>query len=402
MIETQFLTDQLIPYIGSKRKLVGLVRRAIERTGVRHGTVLDLFAGAGVVSRLAKTMGFRVFSNDWEPYTVPIARTYVASNRPPEFRRLGGLDTALETLNNLPAAAGYISRHYCPADDETPDPSCERMFYTRQNGERIDAIRQELEDWRAARVVSESEFHVLLAPLVFQAAYVSNTSGVFKGWHNGWGGRTGTALYRIRSRLTLRPPVFLDNGLRNEVFCADANQLAGEIDCDVAYLDPPYNQHQYGSNYHLLNTVALWDKPAVAARFGRSGRRDKAAIRSDWRRLRRSAYCYRRSAPQAFVELLAKLRTRWILVSYSTDGIIDPDWMVEAAAERGRVDVVTQRYKRYRVSSQRPSPRSHTTEFVLIVDCGRSSRRGDVDRVRRRIGPQAAGSDEDEGREAAG
>jgi adenine-specific DNA-methyltransferase len=293
------------------------------------------------------------------------------------------LDAALAKLNALSGRAGYIAHHYCPADDEHARPDRERMFYTQENGRRIDAMREEIDRWQRDGLLSETELSVLLAPLIFQAAYVSNTSGVFKGWHRGWGGSTKTAWYRIRSRLTLERPVFYDNGLANRVLCGDTGEIANEVPCSIAYLDPPYNQHQYGANYHLLNTVALWDKPKIAAHHGLGGRRDKAAIRTDWRTARRSLYCYRGTAAGAFAALLEKIRARWILVSYSTDGIMPIEELIELLARRGRLDVVTSRYKRYRVSSQRPSSRGHTTEFVLIVKTGRP---GPADEARAVLG----------------
>ncbi len=382
-----FHTDQLLPYIGNKRKLLPLILEAIEATGIERGVFYDAFAGSGVVARLAKTMGYQVIANDWEPYAFHVNTAYIAANRPPEFRVLGGLNAALDALNNLtPRSGGYIASHYCPSDDEAPDPDAERMFYTQQNGRRIDAVRERIAEWKAEGLIDASEESVLLAPLIFQAAYCSNTSGVFKGWHRGWGGATRTAWYRIRSMLTLSPPVFWDNRQENRVYRADASHLLDEIECDIAYLDPPYNQHQYGANYHLLNTIALWDKPDVGRTYdARRPGSGKAAIRTDWRTERRSAYCHKSSALPEFRALVMGLRARWILVSYSTDGIIPMDDMVAALCECGSLSVVTKRYKRYRVSRQRPSPKPHTVEFVLMADTGRPCSVRDIEKVKQGI-----------------
>lgn len=366
-LDDPFLTDQLIPYIGNKRKLLPLIYEAVRATGIASGTFFDVFAGSGSVSRLAKMMGFRVISNDWEPYSEILNRSYISTNRVPIFAELGGMEHALNLLNALAGVRGYIAQHYCPADDENYDITRERMFYTQQNGRRIDAMREQICEWKEEGTITSEEEAVLLAPLIYQAAYCSNTSGVFKGFHCGWGGATKTAWYRIRSFLSLRAPLFFDNSQDNEVLRQDASAAADDIECDIAYLDPPYNQHQYGANYHLLNTVALWDKPPISEFISGNGHKDKAAIRKDWRIERRSTYCYKSTALGSFADLISKLRARRILVSYSTDGIISLQDMLSVLGERGSLTVIPRRYKRYRVSSQRPSPRPHTVEFVAIA-----------------------------------
>lgn len=389
-----YVTDQLIPYLGNKRKLIPLIRRAIDATGMRTGTFYDAFAGSTVVARLAKTLGFRVIANDWEPYSSHIAQCYVARNRPPMFTALGGMDAAFQRLNSLDPVRGYIAAHYCPMDDERYDPDTERMFYTQENGRRIDAIREEIASWAGSGMIGSDEESVLLSSLIYRSAYCSNTSGVFKGFHRGWGGATKTAWYRIRSTLTLSPPILWDNGQKNLVYRADANSLLDEVECDIAYLDPPYNQHQYGSNYHLLNTIALWDKPAVGTSFETRHRTNgKSAIRDDWRRERRSRYCYRSSALDAFGTLIRGLNARHILVSYSTDGIVPFDALLGLLSGRGSLSVVTERYRRYRVSSQRPSSRSHNIEFVIVVDTSRRACASEVLQVKEQVSAQYRNSE---------
>jgi len=386
MSSLEYVTHQLIPYIGNKRKLLPLIHAAISATGIHSGTFYDAFSGSGVVARFAKTLGFRVIANDWEPYSYFINKCYIACNREPEFRALGGLAHAINHLNSLTPVRGYIATYYCPADDENYDPSVERMFYTQENGRRIDAIREKIAEWKNDGLIEDHEEAVLLAPLIFQASYCSNTSGVFKGFHRGWGGATKTAWYRIRSRLMLKAPVFWDNGYDNLVLQEDAHSLLDSIEADIAYYDPPYNQHQYGANYHLLNTIALWDKPPVTTPFERwKGGNGKSAIRTDWRYDRRSPYCYRKSATAAFQDLVERTRARFILVSYSTEGILPFEELFDVLSERGRLTVVTKRYKRYRVSSQRPSPKSHSVEFVAIVDTSTPSSRKNVSEMKQKV-----------------
>lgn len=380
--------NQLIPYIGNKRKLIPLIREAINKTGLKRGIFFDIFAGSGAVSRLGKMLGYQVISNDWEPYSYTINHVYIKQNRAPTFKKLGGIQRVFNILNNLKPIKGYIATYYCPKDDEGADPDRERMFYTQKNGRRIDAIREKIKEWDEKGAINENEKRVLLAPLIFQSAYCSNTSGVFKAYHRGWGGLTNTALYRIRSKLTLEPPMFYDNKQKNEVFKEDANELVSRIKCDIAYIDPPYNQHQYGSNYHLLNTIDLWDKPKINKEILINGRTiNKSAIRKDWRTERKSLYCYRDTASQTFHDLIKHLKAKYILISYSTDGLIRFDTLLDIFAEKGRLDLVTKQYKRYRVSSQRYSgddvnDRGYNTEFVMIVDATQKSTPANVARVR--------------------
>ncbi|MBV1835097.1 DNA adenine methylase [Novacetimonas pomaceti] len=371
-----YLFSQLIPYIGNKRKLLPLIARAIAATGEnpRETDFVDLFSGTGVVSRMAKKMGFRVIANDWEPYGEILNLCYLATQGPPVYFDGVAYADVIARLNALPPVDGWVTRHLCPDDDVAYDVARDRMFYMRKNGRRIDAMREQIARWEDAGMLSPTQRACLLAPLLFSACYNSNTSGLFKGFHNGWGGQTGTALYRIAGDLCLRPAMFVDNGCDNVVLRADAQEVAQDLGRylsrpAIAYIDPPYNQHPYGANYHVLNSIALWDRPALSPKI--SGR-DKAAIRTDWRTVRRSAYNYRDRATRAYARLLNTLPVRWIATSYSTDGMIALRDMVAANHALGEVRVFSRGYKRYRVSSQRFSRKPMNVEFILLTQVGQA------------------------------
>lgn len=368
-----YVFNQLIPYIGNKRKLLPLIGQAIDASGLEPGdSFVDLFAGSGVVARFAKAQGLRVIANDWEPYSEAINRAYIGCNAAPGFAGRCYADMIAD-LNALPPVQGWVSDHLCPDDDEHFVIDHDRLFFMRKNGQRIDAIREAIAAWEVAGTLDPAQRACLLAPLLYQCCYTSNTSGVFKGFHAGWGGSNGTALYRICGDLRIEPAAFFDNGLVNEVTRLDAQRFGHEHgrDYGFVYVDPPYNQHPYGSNYHVLNSVALWDKPPLARKIG--GRGDKSAIRRDWRTERRSPYNSAKLAAAAFAALIDGLAARWIAVSYSTDGNIPLLDMARAACARGATQVFVQPYKRYRVSAQRFSAKPMNAEFVLLIDTGRAA-----------------------------
>lgn len=376
----EYLFHQLVPYLGNKRRLLHLILEALELTGTlnTHGTkqhapiFADFFAGSGVVSRLARENGYRVIANDWEPYSHALNHAVLSCVEAPLFEQLGGYQKAIDHLNRLPLVKGWVTQNLCPRNDEEYDPAKDRLFFKRRNGMRIDAIRQQIADWQAQGAINDVEMSALLAPLLYSASFVSNTSGVFKSFHHGWGGKTQTALERIESLLWLTPSRFCEKGDAEqpsaEMWCVDAQQLADQMsgfEVDVAYLDPPYNQHAYSSNYHVLNALTLWDQADLPTPDTKGF---KSGIDRAWRKERPSAYNSSKHATSAYEKLLKTVNARYILTSYSTDGNISATDLLKANLARGRVTLVTQDVPRYRVSKQRQSERARVLEFIVITD----------------------------------
>lgn len=367
----EYVFSQLIPYIGNKRKLLDLIHQAIKLTNIEDGTFVDLFSGSTVVSRFAKKLGFRVLSNDWEPYSEQIAMGTVVLNEIPKFENFGGSKEVFEILNNAIPVEDYVTKHLCPTDDQNLNHEKDRLFFMRKNGMKIDAMRELISKWVEEEKITEMEFSYLMASFMYSASYVSNTSGLFKGFHRGWGGSNGTAQYRICSDIILRPPLLFNNEKENISTREDAGilvkklpEILGDIP-DIIYLDPPYNQHPYGSNYHVLNSITLWDKPNFPEKITRG---TKSAIRLDWRTERKSAYNSRLKAVQEFKTLIEDISSKFILTSYSTEGNIPLEEMMKILGAKGSLNVVKREYVRYRVSPTRLSSKPRNVEFVVITN----------------------------------
>jgi adenine-specific DNA-methyltransferase len=143
---------------------------------------------------------------------------------------------------------------------------------------------------------------------------------------------------------------------------------------EVCYLDPPYAVHQYGSNYFLLNTIALWDRPPVSEERAPDGRlRHKAGIRPDWTRTR-SAFCYRDTASAAMKGVVESADCRWLVVSYSNEGLIGLEELCDLLGETGELTVLSRGYAKYPGGKQSLHRTTRNMELVLVVRRGGHAR----------------------------
>ncbi|MBW5391913.1 DNA adenine methylase [Brachyspira pilosicoli] len=374
-----YIKNNLIAYIGNKRRLLPFIENAflnILEEDKNIKTALDLFAGSGSVSRLLKTLNLKVYSNDWEYYSYILNYAHICINEKDVknmFKHTGGVENTINIINNIETINDkdrYISKYYAPLDDNNPDLKNERLFYTQYNATRIDIIRHNIEELYKNKAINKKEYYYLLASIIYEGATHTNTSGVFKAFHSGFGGRNKDALKRILSPISLKE-LSLYDGIKGEVSMLDANEYVlknKDKHFDLVYLDPPYNQHQYGSNYHLLNTIALWDKPEINREIYINGKKtDKGGIRKDWVKTK-SDYCYKKTAKDAFKNLIDNINASHIVLSYSTDGIIDYDDLISILESKGKLKIVTSEYTKYRGAKRSVINKTKNVEYLFIVD----------------------------------
>jgi adenine-specific DNA-methyltransferase len=372
----QSLTSGLISYIGNKRRILPQLASELSPLLRRRGSTsfLDPFCGSGAVSRLARYLGCAVWANDWEPYAQTVTGAYL-ENSPADLERLfapfGGRRVLYDRLNSCrEPSRPYISLHYAPRETEHPRIGEERLFYTAENARFIDAVRDEIDRLIAPDTTNTDAARVrrmLLASLVHQASVHANTSGVFKAYHRGFGGLGRDSLSRILRPMALSPPV-LQDGPPGVASRMDAYELVGGRSADICYLDPPYASHQYGSNYFMLNTIVLWDRPPVDDSRDSQGRLlSKAGIRPDWT-CTRSAFCSRRAAATAIGDLVNRIDARYLVVSYSSDGIVPLEELAEILSGYGELRVRAIDYTTYRGGKQSISRNTSNAEFVFVAE----------------------------------
>ena len=383
--DPSYLQSQLITCLGNKRSLLDLVGEGLavvkERLGKDSLDIYDAFSGSGVVSRYFKRHARRLYSNDLESYARVASACYLADREgfPEEeyeaaYAWIAGElgDGAIAAGRAVDAAAvpgiagrsalhgegGIFSRLYAPADDRDIKAG-ERVFYTRRNALYLDAARRMIGKLRPGLQP------FFLGPLLSEASVHANTAGVFKGFYKDastgvgkFGGRKGDALCRILGDIRLEKPVLSRFSCEAEVLQGDAAEVASRLpDLDLAYLDPPYNQHPYGSNYFMLNLLVDYEEPEAISRV--------SGIPRNWRR---SAYNRQGEAATALEALVEALRARFVLVSFNSEGFIAQEEMLGLLGRHGKVGVVERKYNAFRGSRNLSGRGLHVSEYLYVLE----------------------------------
>lgn len=363
--EPGYLSRQLITYIGNKRALLGHIGMAVNRVKRRLGKdrlrVFDAFSGSGVVSRFLKAQASLLVSNDLEDYAAVTARCFLRNRSTVD---LAGLAETVADLNarvaTEPLPPGFIEEMYAPRDEAriTKD---DRVFYTRNNARRLDNYR------RLMDTVPTEFREMLLGPLLSEASIHVNTAGVFKGFYKNretkvgqFGGSGADALVRIKGRIRLEIPVLSAFECECSVLQEDTNTAARRVkSLDLAYIDPPYNQHPYGSNYFMLNLLVRYERPARVSRV--------SGIPADWRR---SGYNVRAESRALLRQLLHAIDAPFLLISFNNEGFISPPDMLAMLNDLGHVEVLETPYNAFRGSRNFTKRSIHTTEQLFLVERG--------------------------------
>ena len=361
--DPDYLSRQVITYIGNKRALLGQIGQVVERVKSRlrkeRLRVFDVFSGSGIVSRYLKAHASTLISNDIEDYAAVVARCYLRNRSTVDLRALSDLvDEMNRRVEDGLCPNGFIEELYAPRDEGRITRE-DRVFYTRDNARRLDVYRRMIDE------APEDVRALLLGPLLSRASIHSNTAGVFKGFYKNretkigqFGGTGSDALLRIKGKIVLESPVLSRYECDCEVLQEDANDAARRVrDLDLAYIDPPYNQHPYGSNYFMLNLLVRYERPERISRV--------SGIPEGWRR---SGYNVRAKSLPLMRDLLHALDARFLLVSFNDEGFITTEEMLGLLEEIGRVEVMETPYNAFRGSRNFRNRPIHVTEQLFLVE----------------------------------
>lgn len=357
-----FLTSQIITYIGNKRSLLGFIGDAVaivkKKLKKEKLDVVDIFSGSGIVSRYMKQHSSKIIANDLEDYSYVLNKCYLSNKNEIDMDELISWYNYLKENLDGELNDGIISEMYAPKDINNIKFG-ERCFYTTRNAKYIDTARQLIEN------VPERYRIYFLAPLLTEASVKNNTSGVFKGFYKNsktgigqFGGNDENALSRIKRDIDLPFPVFSNYNCDVEVYKEDANELVKKLDLvDLIYMDPPYNQHPYGSNYFMLNLIDKYEIPKEISKV--------SGIPKDWNR---SKFNQSREALKTFENLCKNAKAKYLLISFNNEGFIKKEEMINMLSKIGKVTIMEKKYNTFRGSRNLNNRDIHVKEFLYLVE----------------------------------
>ena len=360
MVNEKYLSEQVITYLGNKRKLLNDISYEVElilnELGLKKGKICDLFSGSGVVARMLKQYSSRLFVNDLEEYSCIINSCYLTNQ---EYFNNEFYNECLSKVLSYPIKTnGVISTYYAPQDDNSIKKD-ERVFYTHDNAIRIDTLREAID-----KIVPKSYQKFFIAPLLYEASVHTNTSGVFKGFYKSketkigkFGGDGENAIERIKGEITLKKPIFSDYTCDVKIFNEDANVVVKHLQgLDITYIDPPYNQHPYSSNYFMLNTIL---KNKIGNNISKI-----SGIPDDWNK---SSYNKKSEVLNTFEQLIKDIDSKYLIISYNNEGFISMKDMENMLLKYGEVTTKEIDYVTFRGSRNLKDRNKHTTEYLFIL-----------------------------------
>jgi adenine-specific DNA-methyltransferase len=329
-------------YIGSKQKLSDFISETIHSVvgeDISNKVFCDIFAGTGIIGRSFKSKVRKVISNDIEYYSYVLTKNYIENHRP-----IVEKEKYINELNYIEGKTGFIFNNYCIGSGSG------RQYFSDENGKIIDAVRQKIESWRKSGSISDELYYFLLASLIESADKVANTASVY-------GAFLKNLKKTAQKKLIIEPANFIVNNNEHVVYNEDSNILIKQIQGDILYMDPPYNARQYGANYHLLNTIALYDDFIPK---GKTGLRD----------YEKSQFCSKGSVTKVFDELIKNAEFKYIFLSYNNEGLMNSDIVRSDMSKYGKYNLVQKDYQRFRADKEdnRNYKANQTTEYLHVLE----------------------------------
>jgi adenine-specific DNA-methyltransferase len=334
-------------YIGNKTRLTPWLISRIQQFAAPGAVVADPMCGTAAVSEALRVAGFRVIASDIMTFAVHHARVRLLLKQAPNFRGLGlSYIDILAHLNVIPPVEGVFFREYSP-EGRPLEGQVPRKYLSGNNARRLDAISRHIKVWKDEGRLTEVENSLLRHDLVLATNRVANIAGTYGHFRSTW---SRAAL----SNLCLIPSKFMNFRTDHQILQGAAEDLAPSFSADVCYLDPPYMKRQYGANYHLIETVARGDEPEAVGVSGLRPWRDQYSV-----------FCTRTRIQDAFRKLILTADCPVFLISYSSDGLLKEQELMELFDPLGDVSIEKRQFPRFRSNESALS--SHVDEYLITL-----------------------------------
>ena len=127
----------------------------------------------------------------------------------------------------------------------------------------------------------------------------------------------------------------------------------------ILYLDPPYNNRQYGSNYHVLETIALNEKPVIKMVRG------KESIAGLPQNLPVSNWCKSTMVKNELIYYLSS-KSNLIVMSYNNESHLRKEDIVSIMEKYGKTKVIEKEYKKFKSNTKQNN--KCVCEYLFICD----------------------------------
>ncbi len=341
-------------YIGSKFSVLEFIDKTIDDfvKPKQKITLCDIFSGTATVGKYFKKKGYNIISNDIESYSYITAKHYIENNEEIKFKKLKekGIKDVFDYLNEIEGIEGFIYNNYSLSG--TKGKEYERQYFSDENSKKIDAIRIQIENWKEKDLLKENEYCYLISSLIESSDKVANTASVYEAF-----------LKKLKTSaqkpIKLEPVETLISNKENKykVYNEDCNQLIKKIKGDILYLDPPYNTRKYDTNYHMLETITLYDDPQIK---GKTGVRCETT--------KKSKFCIKKEAPAALEELIKNAKFKYILLSYNDEGIIPIEEIKRIMEKYGNYKCYQKKHRRYKADKNREYKKNYTIEYIHCLE----------------------------------
>ncbi|MFK5976887.1 MAG: DNA adenine methylase [Sulfurovum sp.] len=299
-------------YLGNKNSILPFIDNIIRDEIDKFNSFCDIFSGTGVVGSYFNKKDIKIISNDLLYHNFVSLNAFLNQEEFNQDKILGIID---KFNNSSPKQENYFSKNFGD------------RYFSNENAKKIGYIREKF---------------ILITSLNYSIDKISHTVGHYDAYIKK---EIKESIFKMKML-----DIEIEANKNNEIYNKDANLLIRDIECDILYLDPPYNSRQYSDAYHLLENLSLWQKPQL---FGVAKKFDRSKIKSE--------YC-KVNAYNQFDDLIYNAKCKYILLSYNNMGNsgnsrsnakISDDEIMTSLSKRGKVKIFEQDYREFNAGKEK-------------------------------------------------